>query len=191
MARTRLIKAVALSACIAAAACSNTGRELRTPPATRPPAVAARQSAAEFSLSGPNFEADGSFDKRYATLDTPPSPALEWAGAPAAATRLALVADLVETRQDGSLQSLGLVWLVLNITANSRSVAEGAVPPDGHVITPWLYQSQFDAGIRFRLFALNKRTAIEAIQPEDYVAALEAENAGVAEIVVPMPKEEQ
>jgi phosphatidylethanolamine-binding protein (PEBP) family uncharacterized protein len=156
-------------ACMVAAACSTTGRELPEPSMTTLPAGFAAGSTTSagtpatpieglggFALSSPSFVPGGALPADAGADSGNRSPALEWTLTPESAAELALVV----TDETGEV----IYWLVTGLVTTDLVVAAGTPPADGveHASTAgplgWsgpVAPAEGSAQVVFALYALN------------------------------------
>jgi hypothetical protein len=165
------------------AACSTSGRELKTPGPTRPPSAV--QSAGTMDFTLPDATATGELAEIHGAAFGGVAPPISWGRVPNKAKFLILVADI--PRADFGTEDQSVLWLVTNISPTSVGIVEGE-DPDGDVYIAW---SGPDIGrgeqvkVRFRLYAVTKALEDPAESPLEIVVRLDKQNVGKSEFVVP------
>src|SRR3954464_2402423 len=111
-----------LLACLLAVACSQQSNAGPTPvvlAVDRPET----QAAAGFTLTSPDFRANGQLPHRFSASDVNISPSLVWSGLPAGTKSLALLLE----DPDASSGKPFVHWLVANIDPGAGGLSEGSV----------------------------------------------------------------
>jgi hypothetical protein len=165
------------------AACSTSGRELRTPGPTRPPSAVLSAGTMDFSL--PDATATGELAESHGAAFGNITPAVSWGRVPDKAKFLILVADI--PRADFGTDDASVLWLVTNIVPTSKGNLEGE-NPDGDVFVEWNGPPTGRGGqakVRFRLYAVTKTVDDPGESPLELVVRLDKQNVGKSEFVVP------
>jgi len=165
------------------AACSTSGREMKTPGPTRPPSAV--QSAGTMDFSMPDATATGGLAENHGTAFGNVAPPISWGRVPDKAKFLILVADI--PRADFGTEDASVLWLVANIAPTSEGIAEDQ-PPDGDVYIDWNGPSTErgeQTKVRFRLYAVTKALEDPTESPLEIVVRLDKQNVGKSEFVVP------
>ena len=167
------------------AACSTSGRELKTPGPTRPPSAVQSLGTMDFSL--PDATETGELAEIHGAEFGNLAPAISWGRVPDKAKFLILVADI--PRADFGTDDNSVLWLVTNIVPTSEGIGEDE-PPDGDVYIAWdgpTSQPGEEVKVRFRLYAVTKALEDPSESPLEIVVRLDKQNVGKSEFVVPFP----
>jgi phosphatidylethanolamine-binding protein (PEBP) family uncharacterized protein len=165
------------------AACSTSGRELKTPGPTRPPSAVLSAGTMDFSL--PDGATTGELAERHGAEFDNVAPAISWGRVPDKAEFLILVADI--PRADSGTADASVLWLVTNIVPTTDGIIEGQ-NPDGDIYIQWSGPTAApgeQVKVRFRLYAVTKALDDPSESPLELVVRLDKQNVGKSEFVVP------
>jgi hypothetical protein len=165
------------------AACSTSGRELKTPGPTRPPSAVVSAGTMDFSL--PDATPTGELAEIHGAQFSGVAPPISWGRVPNKAKFLILVADI--PRADFGTEDRSVLWLVTNISPTSEGLVEGE-NPDADVYIAWSGPTigrGEQVKVRFRLYAVTKALDDPSESPLEIVVRLDKQNVGKSEFVVP------
>ena len=168
---------------VALAACSTSGRELKTPGPTLPPSAV--QSAGTMDFTLPDATPTGELAEIHGASFGGVSPPVSWGRVPDKAEFLILVADI--PRADFGTADESVLWLVTNLLPTSEGLVEGE-SPDADVYIAWSGPTigrGEQVQVRFRLYAVTKPLEDASESPLEIVVRLDKQNVGKSEFVVP------
>jgi Raf kinase inhibitor-like YbhB/YbcL family protein len=84
-----------------------------------------------FAIRSPHFEADGEIPRKFTCEGQNLSPALEWKGAPAGTSSLALIVDDPDVPDPAAPKRVWVHWVVYNLPASAARLADGGALPAG------------------------------------------------------------
>src|SRR2546428_8612662 len=90
------------------------------------PHAPGREAAMSLQLKSSSFKADGAIPQRHTCDGADVSPALSWAGAPAATKSLALIVDDPDAPDPAAPKLVWVHWVLYDIPANVTSLSAGA-----------------------------------------------------------------
>jgi len=88
------------------------------------------EPAMSFTISSPNFTADGAIPRRHTCDGEDLSPALAWRGAPAGTKSFALVVDDPDAPDPKAPKMVWVHWVLHGIPADATGLAEGVKPAE-------------------------------------------------------------
>jgi len=172
-----------LLAAVLFAACSTSGRELKTPGPTRPPSAVISAGTMDFSL--PDATPTGQLAQEHGGDFGNVAPPLSWGRVPSKAKYLIVVADI--PRADSGTADDSVLWLVANIDVGETGIIADHTPP-GDVYRGWNGPTvglNQQVKVRFRLYAVTKTLDDPNESPLEIVVGLDKQNVGKSEFIVP------
>jgi phosphatidylethanolamine-binding protein (PEBP) family uncharacterized protein len=179
----RAVFALGLLAAMMLAACSTSGREMKTPGPTRPPTAVRSAGTMDFTL--PDAATSGELAMEHGSAFGNLAPAISWGAIPDKAKYLVLVADV--PRADSGTDDNSVLWLVANIPPDSPGIQEEQAP-EGDIYREWTGPTAAigqQVRVRFRLYAVTKPLEDPGASPLEIVVRLDRQNVGKSEFVVP------